>query len=141
MHKEIKKPQSREDRLALLRAKSAAAENEAKKAKAEKEDRKRKDLEEREEKAEANKLFEGRINLKQIEQVGDSGEYCSISGIECLEDVRIKVSKNKFKLLFGEKKNRSNWIGYDVTVTKNDPEEKEFKINCPYLLHCDPIKN
>ena len=139
--KEIKKPQSREDRLALLRAKSAAAEQEAKTAKAEREERKKKNLEKRKEEAEAKKLFEGRIDLKQIEQVVDSGEYCSISGIECLEDVRIKVSKNKFKLLFSEKKNRSNWVGYDVTVTKNDPEEKEFEISCPYLLHCDPIKN
>ena len=141
----IKKPDSREDRLASLRAKSAATAQLAKDAKDEHEKKKAKAKAKAEAKAEAkakaeaNKLFEGRINMKQIQQVGDSGQYCSISGITCLEDVRIKVSKNKFKLLFDEKKNRSNWSGYDVTVTKNDPNEMEQE-DSPYLLHCAPIE-
>ena len=94
---------------------------------------------------ERNTIFSDKILLEDVEKIDGTKNSFSLLNVDKLKNKAITIGASKWKIFFDEKKNRSTWTGYNITiVTKSGAEFSNVDVEddvVAYLMHCEIIKN
>ena len=94
---------------------------------------------------ERNTIFSDKILLEDVEKIDGTKNSFFLLNIDKLKNKAITIGASKWKIFFDEKKNRSTWTGYNITiVTKSGAEFSNVDVEddvVAYLMHCEIIKN
>jgi hypothetical protein len=94
---------------------------------------------------ERNTIFSDKILLEDVEKIDGTKNSFFLLNVDKLKNKAITIGASKWKIFFDEKKNRSTWTGYNITiVTKSGAEFSNVDVEddvVAYLMHCEIIKN